>query len=306
MRGSLHVVRGDTRLKIKSHFKQGFTLIELLVVIAIIAILAAILFPVFAQAREKARQASCVSNLKQIGISLLMYSQDYDENMVNHYYGQWQAGARSNPADPAIAGDQQCSMWMDVIQPYMKNTQIFNCPSQSVYLDPTKIRSGNNVLPFGKYLPTAQIPSGTYTRLNGSYALNDAYWGLQGEGLAGSPPVSNASPPSTWLLAKLEAAASTIWVVDGDGFFSVSGASTLNIGGQFSDNAPPVETWNGVQKLGNLVARHNGVSNTLFCDGHAKAFPLSSLLAKRTTDTINGKTNGQTVLSPFTVEADPD
>ncbi len=293
-------------MRLKSRFRQGFTLIELLVVIAIIAILAAILFPVFAQAREKARQASCVSNLKQIGVSLLMYSQDYDENMVNHYYGAWKAGARSNPADATISGDQQCSMWMDVVQPYVKNIQIFNCPSQAAYLDPTAIVSSNKILPFGKYIAPASIPSGTYTRLNGSYALNDAYWGLNGSGLVGSPPVSNASPPSTWIISKLEAPASTIWVVDGDGFFSVSGASTLGISGQFGYSAPPVETWNGVQKLGNLVARHGGVSNTLFCDGHAKAFPLSSLLSKQTDDTKNGKTQGNIVLSPFTVEADPD
>ena len=62
--------------------KSAFTLIELLVVIAIIAILAAILFPVFAQAREKARQATCISNLKQLGLASMMYSQDYDENLV--------------------------------------------------------------------------------------------------------------------------------------------------------------------------------------------------------------------------------
>ena len=296
----------EIHLKNKSHSRQGFTLIELLVVIAIIAILAAILFPVFAQAREKARQTSCVSNMKQIGVSLLMYSQDYDENMVNHYYGAFNAGSRSNPNDASIPGAQQCSMWMDVVQPYVKNIQIFNCPSQSVYLDPMKIRSGNQVLPFGKYLATSDIPAGTFTRLNGSYAINDAYWGLINNGLVGSPPVSNASPPSTWSIAKLEVPASTIWVVEGSGYFSVSGASTQNESGQFAYTAPKLETWNGLPKLGNLVARHSGVANTLFCDGHAKAFPITSLVSKQTDDTKNGKTQGLNVLSPFTVEADPD
>ena len=78
----------------KHRSQQGFTLIELLVVIAIIAILAAILFPVFAQAREKARQASCMSNLKQIGLAELQYVQDYDERLSGSYQNSPNGGAR--------------------------------------------------------------------------------------------------------------------------------------------------------------------------------------------------------------------
>jgi prepilin-type N-terminal cleavage/methylation domain-containing protein/prepilin-type processing-associated H-X9-DG protein len=97
--------------------RRGFTLIELLVVIAIIAILAAILFPVFARAREKARQSSCQSNLKQISLGLLMYAQDYDERMCYRYY-------RLNPA---VAGGPNWDQ--NLIQPYVKNQQVNICPS---------------------------------------------------------------------------------------------------------------------------------------------------------------------------------
>jgi len=93
--------------------RRGFTLIELLVVIAIIAILAAILFPVFARAREKARQASCQSNLKQIALAAIMYSNDYDEI--------WAPMSMGSPIGPE---------WTAVLlQPYIKNLQIFDCPS---------------------------------------------------------------------------------------------------------------------------------------------------------------------------------
>ena len=96
--------------------RRGFTLIELLVVIAIIAILAAILFPVFAQAREAARKASCQSNLKQISAGLMMYVQDYDEMLCPTRIGHvaWREG-----------------VWDYLIQPYVKNSQIFKCPSYS-------------------------------------------------------------------------------------------------------------------------------------------------------------------------------
>ncbi len=100
--------------------RRGFTLIELLVVIAIIAILAAILFPVFARAREKARQASCQSNLKQIALAWLMYAQDYDERVMPARYGLGASGAG-------------CGIWWyeGIIDPYTKNRQMLVCPSET-------------------------------------------------------------------------------------------------------------------------------------------------------------------------------
>ncbi len=108
---------------------KGFTLIELLVVIAIIAILAAILFPVFAQAREKARAISCMSNGNQLGKAVMMYVQDYDESYpwaVDYYDAQGVAP----PNGPATTN--QVDAWPDLIFPYVKSNGAFSCPSASV------------------------------------------------------------------------------------------------------------------------------------------------------------------------------
>ena len=107
-------------MQIQSNVRKrtGFTLIELLVVIAIIAILAAILFPVFARARENARRASCQSNVKQILLGVFQYTQDYDEKYMPMYTN-----------DPARTPD--IVYWPQLVEPYLKSTQIYNCPSSS-------------------------------------------------------------------------------------------------------------------------------------------------------------------------------
>jgi prepilin-type N-terminal cleavage/methylation domain-containing protein/prepilin-type processing-associated H-X9-DG protein len=106
----------------KRFVKKGFTLIELLVVIAIIAILAAILFPVFARARENARRASCQSNLKQIGLGIMQYTQDYDEKFP------YQQSSGVSPYDTAAEIN-----WVRSTQPYIKSYQLFVCPSTTPF-----------------------------------------------------------------------------------------------------------------------------------------------------------------------------
>ncbi|MFP3903937.1 MAG: prepilin-type N-terminal cleavage/methylation domain-containing protein [Armatimonadota bacterium] len=127
--------------------RDGFTLIELLVVIAIIAILAAILFPVFARAREKARQSSCLNNVKQLNLALQMYAQDYDENITYAWYESPDA-----------------STWWEKLEPYSKNKQIWVCPSKDFghatesnpYPDPIGYGWNYNNMPYRTKYPSGR------------------------------------------------------------------------------------------------------------------------------------------------------
>jgi prepilin-type N-terminal cleavage/methylation domain-containing protein len=132
--------------------KRGFTLIELLVVIAIIAILAAILFPVFAQAREKARMASCLSNLKQMGTAVAMYTQDFDETLPGWSFTNTIPTMVTMPENKAYSWGMAFFMF----QPYIKNYQVYSCPSAT-----------DNIV--GPPLPV----NPTYPRFNLSYGYSE-------------------------------------------------------------------------------------------------------------------------------------
>jgi len=153
--------------------RQGFTLIELLVVIAIIAILAAILFPVFAKVREKARQASCASNQKQLGLGFIQYAEDYDEKMP---CGDSGIGVPQTADSPYADGQG----WAGQIYPYIKSTGVYTCPD-----DPTKSPGGSvtetsygyntNLAPNGDGLTLAAFtaPASTVLTFESEYHLVD-------------------------------------------------------------------------------------------------------------------------------------
>ncbi|BCM89332.1 hypothetical protein IAD21_01178 [Abditibacteriota bacterium] len=233
-----------------SHKRFGFTLIELLVVIAIIAILAAILFPVFARARENARRSSCQSNLKQIGLGMLQYCQDYDETTPLVWAGTDSADSTA----VGVAGDRY--KWMDGIFPYVKSEQLFVCPSASnqVY----KFRGGNNY---------------------GSYACNRMY---ADPGGGAEPPMSSVALPNPVSLAKMSQPATTVWVLDGRrtgggmGFdISTTGVSATD---PYITTGDPRTLLDGYNN--EVVERHLNTVNVLYCDGHVKSMKLDRLATR--------------------------
>jgi prepilin-type N-terminal cleavage/methylation domain-containing protein len=152
---------------------KAFTLIELLVVIAIIAILAAILFPVFARARENARRASCMSNLKQIGLGFMMYIQDYDERYPPAVYT-----SALTPPDGSwySSGGVETWFWPQIIYPYTKSDQLYRCPTGNSTGSGYSGNYGVNSQVIQRYSSTAlssiQTPATTYMAMDsGTYYL---------------------------------------------------------------------------------------------------------------------------------------
>lgn len=238
--------------------RVAFTLIELLVVIAIIALLAAILFPVFARARENARRASCQSNLKQIGMGMIQYSQDYDERVPDSWYGA--GNAASTPGGVRYK-------WMDVIYPYVKNTQVFTCPSDD------------------KKFTLAEKLTGPSDNDYGSYIINAVDWQesmeLRGPGSGG------------FLMNVIESPATTLWIADGNGQFH------LTWGNKSNNPAITLNSMNQKQLMGAgtsapvagaLVERHLDTTDVLYCDGHVKASKLTSLVKTNTDGYISSLT----------------
>ncbi|RYX84119.1 DUF1559 domain-containing protein [bacterium] len=234
--------------------KKAFTLIELLVVIAIIAILASILFPVFARARENARRSSCQSNLKQMGLGFMQYSQDYDERMPFYYTraGLW---------------------WMDAVQPYTKNYQIFKCPSD----------------------PAPAVPAASTT--SSSYGVNACGYVAVGTGSSGAMSNDNGATDYSVSLSAFEVPASTVLALDTAGSFGyrirVSQCTPGAIGGLIATAEP---RYMGVATA-NISERHLQTATTLWADGHVKSVKLDLLAQRDTTSTY---------YKAFTIGADPD
>lgn len=257
--------------------RHGFTLIELLIVIAIIAILAAILFPVFAAAREKARQTTCLSNMKQLGLASLQYSQDYDEALVlsdlrNSYnHTTWTLLA------PPVANQ----FWGQMLYPYVKSTGVYHCP------DWDGLGAGGC-----PNYDNSSACAGTAF----SYAINDAY--DDGNGFSG-PSVDDYEMETRHLplptLGKLANPSSTVWLYEGD-----------DEGGQMALNSETADTWvttvspvitvyrqtrcagtNILTAEGDywgIINPHTKFTNVLWCDGHVKAVTLDYLNTRSPTN----------------------
>ncbi len=246
--------------------RKGFTLIELLVVIAIIAILASILFPVFARARENARRSSCLSNLKQLGLAMMQYSQDFDEKLTPGFIDLGTPGGYTLPDG---SSGPRWMQWYHMLYPYMKNIQIMNCPSES-----------DVVWTRGSY--TGRIPYG--------YNYTSA-WTIGCGSNCGVHLGLTMSPGAS--LSAIEDTSGTIMIADSkyyvisfryilpaDDFLTkknlTNGTSGATPGsGGFCDTG---DSMIGDQITRCIRPRHMETLGTLFVDGHVKAMNWKSVL----------------------------
>jgi prepilin-type N-terminal cleavage/methylation domain-containing protein/prepilin-type processing-associated H-X9-DG protein len=258
---------------IPSHQRRynAFTLIELLVVIAIIAILAAILFPVFAQAREKARQTACLSNTKQLGLAVSQYIQDYDEMLP---MGGYDTSAYS-------------SRWYRDVYPYVKSVGVFSCPSESRDTINGVVTNFTPVL----QAATATRPEGP--SYNGAYAANGNWFGYATSSAGASFPISDMKDSAgTFLIceaaqvdsAKVTGAGSSDGLnPDNWNKYATKYADyrvtpptpRLGPSGQWNQYTTDDSNFNYSRRP---VARHNGGLNVIYADGHAKWSRITDFL----------------------------
>lgn len=253
--------------------RKGFTLIELLVVIAIIAILAAILFPVFAQARAKARGVSCLSNIKQLTMGMVMYSQDYDERFPQWRWDQsWSGGSSANPNDAT-------TVWWNAIFPYVKSYQIYVCPDNN-YTFTSRQDNHWGWFNFGSPAAIAQ------SRVNPGFVDTVIGYGSSEPLTYNFPSQASLIRPAETLLISDMATSLTGWECwdcfdpnvpnKPENNFRLRRAAYPNgtAKGYFWTDA----SWAGpFQQAWDADGRHSNGNNIGFADGHAKYRPVSRM-----------------------------
>lgn len=255
--------------------RRGFTLIELLVVIAIIAILAAILFPVFAQAREKARQTSCLSNFNQIAKAQMMYKQDNEETYTPFMWGPGDGGFSYNW--------QTCFTWPQMIQPYVKNWQIHRCPSDGMAKEEVLLADmGANATSPQQY---KEYCYGLTTDAGFNYMylapMNDDV--AQSHGVKDSEVMKPAecimNVDSTWDYGGCD-------VPKGGGNWFVEAPSYWYSGTWWWFGGWQIDNCNSWMHYGGTFPRHSNAMNVAFADSHCKAQRVGDLLTG-----VNPRTN---------------